>query len=93
MIQRIAERRAEYAAIGEEFFLIGSAFPRDIFLVHPIVAHQTPFVVIACKPNLEYVVKGLVFKDLLFGQMTMIIENGHILCIVEIQRFRRFVCQ
>ena len=92
MIQGITERRGKRFAIGKEFFLV-ALVPRDIFFVHAVVTHQTPFVMIACKPNFEHVVKRFVCQNLLFGQMTMVIENRHIFCVREVQLFRRFVRQ
>ena len=66
MIQGITERRTEYATIGYEFFLIRRRFARDIFFVDAVVSHQTPFVMIARKPNFKHVVKRFVFQNLLF---------------------------
>ena len=84
MVKRITERRTEGGAICNELFLV-RASACDKFLVNTVVAHQPPLVVVAGKPDLKNVADLTVLKDLLLGQMAMVVEYGHILCIAEIQ--------
>ena len=90
VVQGIAERRAERLAIRQKFFLVARV-ARDILFIYAEVAHQTPFVVIPAQPDFIDIGKGFVFENLLFGQVTMIVENGHIFRVVVIQLICRLV--
>ena len=92
MHKRVAVGSAEHAAIRPEL-LRPRTVARDAVLVHAVIPHQPPFIMVAAKPDFCNVVKRLIFKDFLLGQVAMVVKNRHPLGIVEVQSLRRLVGQ
>ena len=59
MIQGVAKRRSERLAIRDEFIVI-RCVSRYKFLVHAVITHKTPFIMVSAEPDLENILKSLV---------------------------------
>ena len=92
VVKGISKRRAESLAVCDKLFLV-SRISRDKSLVNPEISHQTPLIMVARKPDLEKVGEWLVFKDLTLGKVTVVVEDRHILCVIEIKLLRGFILE
>ena len=90
VIQRIAECIRDCFGPFFEFFPIGSVLTRTITFVYPVATHCTPFVMVTAQPDfcnrLELIVVGHHFRN----QVTMIVDNRHLGCMIVIQFLRSF---
>ena len=62
--------------------LTGRSIAGDIALIHAVGTHEAPLVVVAAEPDLRDGREGLVLPDFLRGDVAVIVENRHVLCIV-----------
>ena len=88
MIERIADGAGEHLGVFLEFFAVGRV-AGDVFFLHASRAHQAPFVVVAAQPRLRQVLKAAVFIDFLRAQMAVVVDDGHLRCVIEEQLARR----
>ena len=75
VIQRAADHIGQRCAPRIIFFT-EAAVTGDQPLVHAVLAHSAPFVVVARQPHLAEVVERLVVVDLLRVQMAVVIDDG-----------------
>ena len=89
MIKRISVSRFQSAHITFKFFFVRRV-ARYVFFIDAVISHQAPFIMVSAQPQLKKIGKRFVLFNDLFRQMTMIVENRHILRAIE-KSFRRFV--
>ena len=75
-----------------ELLPVGSV-ASDVLFLHTVGAHNAPLVVVAAQPDLGDVVKAAVFVNFLGIDMAVVVQNGHLGCVLMIQSLRRVVGQ
>ena len=65
----------------------------DVLFVDAEGAHAAPLVVVAPQPHLAQILKLLVLRDLGGLQVAVIVDDGHMLCILMIEHLTRLICE
>ena len=101
---RYAEGRAEFEvcpvvqrvahAVGHRFGPLLELLPVacvacDIFLLDPVAPERTPLVVVASKPEFRDALEAMVLGHLLRIEVTMVVDDGQMGCVVMIKVLRR----
>ena len=92
VIQRISDGALQSLRPFLEFLPVGR-ISCNIALFDSIRTHLTPFVMVAAHPYLGNIIKLSVFCDFLRTDMTVVIQNRHLCCILMIQHLRSFRLQ
>ena len=56
-----------------------------------VLPHQPPLVMVVAQPNLGDILRGAVLPNIFGTQVTMIIDNRHMLCVLMIQPLGRLI--
>ena len=89
MVDWVAQKSGH--SFGKLFkpFVVGNVWVCAKLFGYSVAAHCAPFVVVAVKPNLGYVVPRLVFGNLFWFQMTVIVYNRQAFGVFVIQLLSR----
>jgi hypothetical protein len=90
VIERIAKARFHRLRPGLKFFLVRSVSGNQGF-ADPISPHGSPFIVVARKPQLGDIIKGLVFINFFGIEMAVVINNRQMLSNLLIKFEARLV--
>ena len=82
--KRTAQQVVHCLRIFQELVIVGS-IAGAIPLRHPVGTHLPPLVVVTAQPELRHVVPTAVFRNLLRGEMAMVVDNRHLLRIFVVQ--------
>ena len=93
VIQRIADSPWQCFRKFLEFLTRRGLLARDIFFLHTIGTDHAPLIVVAAEPYLGNIPEAVIFCDLPWTDMAMIVDDRHLCCMLMIEFLRGFRLQ
>ena len=92
VIERISDSSLQCLRPFLELLTV-SSLPGDVFFIHTIGAHQTPFIVVSAQPYLCDVLELSVLRDFLRIDVAVIVQNRRFCRVLMIQLLRCLCCE
>ena len=90
MENRISRRIGQRSSKCHEALFIAALTGNERFRF-AVLSHQPPLVMVVAQPNLGDILRGAVLPNIFGAQVTMIIDNRHMLCVLMIQPLGRLI--
>ncbi len=84
VIERIS-KTARHGLRPSLELLVVTCIAGDIFFRHAVSPHRPPLVMVAVEPGLGYIIEPMVGGDKIGRQVTVIVVNGHSLCVLVVK--------